>query len=295
MKKSKQHKNNFSAKLMLAYTTFVILFTASISKATEKFYIPSNPQAKAPLFVVLHGCLSDAQDMESISRFSEFAEIHGFYVFYPEPKDEKAKGCFEFFTEDSQKPGGGDSFIIVNKVQQYLKDYDIDPNKVFVAGMSAGSSIIPTLINCYPDVFHGAALHSGMGYGLVTNWQESLWVAQTGPMKNKARLDYCNSSNYKGKVFVIHGTKDKVMNPKNFTLVRNDYLPELSSKTERYPATADVYGYKRKYYYRDNAMVGQTLLVNGMAHDWSGGKPRSIFSHYGPDVTPMIIEFFLYN
>lgn len=293
MKKRKSSNINFRTQLALTCLSALSLSTASIAQAKEAFFVPSKPQPKAPLFVVLHGCLSDAQDIEKTTRFSEFAEAQGFYVFYPEPQLEDSKGCFEFYTEQAQKPGGGDAHVIVNKVQQYMKDHDIDPSKVFVTGMSAGSSLVPNLINCYPDVFRGAVLHSGMAYGVASTWQESIWVAQMGPNKYKERNNFCNSSDYKGKVFIVHGTNDKIMNSKNFSVVKNDYLKGLKSKTTKVLPVKNTYGYTRKYYYHQNEVMGQTVIVNGMGHDWSGGKPRLPLSLYGPDVTPMIIDFFL--
>lgn len=293
MKVKKQgNNNNFISKLILGCTTLIALLAVQSATAADKFFIPSNPQPGASLFVVIHGCLSNAEDIEKTSRFSEFAETHGFYVLYPEPTLTEAKGCYEFYTQDSQKPGMGEATVIVNKVQQYLQQYDIDANKVFVAGMSAGSSIIPTLISCYPTVFHGAAMHSGMGYGLTSTWQESIWVAQAGPMKTKPRNNFCAVSDYKGKVFLIQGTDDKIMNPKNFALLKKDYFTGLDITSERVPATSSVYGYKRSYYSKNNEVVGQALKVYGMAHDWSGGEPQCSLSLYGPDVTPMIIDFF---
>lgn len=286
------NKYNSFKKLFLASITFGIIFAVQTIFSAEKFFIPSNPQPRAPLFVVIHGCLSNADDMEQISRFSEFGETNGFYVFYPEPTLTDAKGCYEFYTQDSQKPGMGEANVIVNKVQDYLQQYDIDPNKVFIAGMSAGASIIPTLISCYPTVFHGAALHSGMAYGVSSTWQESIWVAQAGPMKTKPRNNFCNIGDYKGKVFLIQGTEDKIMNPKNFALLKKDYLTGLDITSEKVSATDSVYGYKRSYYSRNNEVVGQALKVYGMGHDWSGSKPQCSLSLYGPDVTPMIIDFF---
>ncbi len=276
--------------------TIALLITAARATATEKLFIPTHPQPKAGLFVVLHGCLTNAQDIEVATRFSEHAETQGFYVFYPEPAKTNTKGCFEFYTPEAQKPGGGDAAIVVSKVQEILNTYDIDPNKVFVAGMSAGSSLIPNLVNCYPEVFKGAAMHSGMGYGLTSTWQESLTVAVKGPNKRKQRNNFCDGSNYKGKVFLIHGTGDKVMNPKHFKLLNKDYFTGLESKAERFPAANDVYSYTRRHFYYGNEVVGQSLLVDGMAHDWSGSKPMiPICSQFGPQVTPLIIDFFLYN
>lgn len=283
--------------MTLKMTIITSLFVLpAFLNAKEKLFIPSNPQIKAPLLVALHGCLNTAEAMEEETGFSELAEKYGFYVLYPEPYmgEDESKGCFEFYSPESQKVGGGDAAAVVNRVQSIVAEYNLDEKRVFVAGMSAGSSLIPVLINCYPDVFQGAAMHSGMGYGLVSTWQESLWVAKIGPKKNKTRNNSCQSDDYKGKIFLIQGTKDKVMNKKHYALLHNDYLMGSIYTSEYVPETKNVFGYERRHYYRDGMAKGQTVYVDGLDHDWSGYKARNPFTcKVGPNVSTMIVDFFI--
>jgi poly(hydroxyalkanoate) depolymerase family esterase len=265
------------------------------AQATEKLFIPSHPVPKAPLFVALHGCLSDAALSEKSTRMSEFAEKHGFYVFYPEPSlgEEESKGCFNFYTEESQRPGGGDAAVIVSRIQELIRQHDIDERKVFVIGMSGGASLISVLTSCYPQVFAGAAIHSGMGYGLAGTWQESLLIAGAGPIPLRPRNTTCSPSDFKGKLFLIHGSRDQVMNPQHFEANKKDYLSDTTSTSKIVGAADYRFPYVHQNYFRGEQQVAQSIYVLGMNHEWSGSDPINPIGPRGPDVSPMIVDFFL--
>lgn len=274
------------------------LFLSPSIQAKEKLFIPSHPQDRAPLLVAIHGCLTNAETMEEDTRFSELAESRGVYVYYPEPYqgEEASKGCFEFYTPESQRVGGGDAAVIVSKVQNLIKQYNLDENRIFAAGMSGGSSLIPVLINCYPEIFKGVAMHSGMGYGLTTKWQDSLLVAKFGPIPFAPRNQACTSTEYNGKVFLIHGSRDPVMNKKHFKLLKKDYLYGATFESQKFPETKEVLGYERRFYSKNGMIMGQTLYVDKMGHDWSGIKSMNPFiDKVGPQVSPMIFDFFFNN
>ncbi|MEY4616853.1 MAG: hypothetical protein RJB66_1813 [Pseudomonadota bacterium] len=262
--------------------------------AKDKLVIPSKPQRRAPLFIALHGCMTDASEAERTTRMTEFGEKNGFYVYYPEPElGSDSQGCFNFYMPEAQSPGGGDAAAIIRKVDDLLKRYDIDERKIYLLGMSAGGSLISVLTSCYPDYFAGAAIHSGMGYGLVSDWQEGLRTASLGPNPTRPRNLTCLPTNYQGKIFLAQGSNDPVMNPRHFSALKKDYLQGTSKKVERIRNSVHRLGYRREYFYKNGSMVGQTLYVVGMNHDWSGSQPLNFFSPRGPDVSQMIVDFFL--
>jgi poly(hydroxyalkanoate) depolymerase family esterase len=273
----------------------MILFFSGLVEAAPKLFIPTNPKANTALFVVLHGCLSTAEDSEQTTRMSEFGEAMGFYVFYPEPHlgEEESKGCFEFYTTDSQKVGGGDAAKIIESINGILSKYDIDPKKVFAMGMSGGASQVSVLASCYPDQIQGIAIHSGMGYGLASNWQQSLLVAQTGPIPFKERNKACNPASYKGKIMLIQGSRDMVMNSRHYNALRKDFLADTEKVSERIPASKGHWGYLHQKFYSQGQLVGQGIYVLGMNHEWSGYKSINPIGPLGPDASKFIVDYFL--
>lgn len=273
----------------------ILLLFAGVAQATPKLFIPSNPKPSAALFVVLHGCLSTAEASEKNTRMSEFGEKLGFYVFYPEPYlgEKDSKGCFEFYTTESQKVGGGDAAKVMDAVNDILSKYDIDSKKVFVMGMSGGASLVSVLTSCYPDQIQGAAIHSGMGYGLASTWQESLLVAETGPLPIKPRNTACDIKSYKGKIMLIQGSRDMVMSPRHYDALVSDYLSNTEKKTNLVLGKPGYYSYLHQRFYNQGELQGQGIYVLGMNHEWSGYKSINPIGPLGPDVSKMIVDYFL--
>lgn len=284
--------NKFNLRQSLAFLAITTI--SSIGFTKEKLFIPSKPKPQAPLFVGLHGCLSDSSVSENSTRLSEFGEKNGFYVLYPEPElGDQSKGCFNFYTKQAQARGAGDAAAIVTRIKDLIKTYDINPEKVFVIGMSGGASLVSVLASCYPDVIHGAAIHSGMGYGLADNVEQALWVAQTGPNPLHERNTSCNPANFKGKLFLVHGSMDPIMNSRHFSQLEKDFLLDTKKVSSDVAPTLTRFGYSRSRYYRGDVLAAHSLWVYGMGHDWSGTKPTNPLSPWGPDVSPMIVEYFL--
>jgi poly(hydroxyalkanoate) depolymerase family esterase len=263
-------------------------------------YVPkAKLQKPAPLFVVLHGFSSSATDIANITRFSQRAEQEGFFVLYPESEDPNIwSKCWQYFLPEQQIAGQGEGSMIIQEIDRIKANYSIDPNQVFLVGMSAGASLASILTSCYPNAFNGVAFHSGTSYGLSSTWKEALIDLKAGPSVVRMANTACNPKDFKGKVFVIQGSLDDLVNIKHFDRYANDYLSNFQNEAEIIEESPERFSYSKKAYLKNGKIFGESYFVNGLIHTWSGGaadgKDRDNNpTKKGPDATDLIIKFFM--
>ena len=69
--------------------------------------------------------------------------------------------CFNWFEPGDIRRGAGEALSIKQMVDKMISDYDLDPERVFVTGLSAGGYMTTVMLATYPDVFAGRRRHCG--------------------------------------------------------------------------------------------------------------------------------------
>jgi len=143
---------------------------------TFSIHLPSNyqPTETLPLVMVLHGCretggetdLSFDESIERDSKFDEVADRERFIVVYPNHDyfGIGLKNCWEWYDNAMIHRGSGrvrDLYEIVKEVQN---EYKVDPNRIHIAGLSAGAAMTVAALVAYPDVFASGSETAGQPY-----------------------------------------------------------------------------------------------------------------------------------
>lgn len=69
---------------------------------------------------------------------------------------------------------------MIQMVQYMTSRYGIDPNKVYITGFSAGGCMSSLMMATYPEVFKGASIIAGIGYGVATDTASAGNMMQSG-------------------------------------------------------------------------------------------------------------------
>ncbi len=272
---------------------------SSAGSLTYKLYVPTRHDgADMPLLVMLHGCKQDPDDFAAGTRMNELAEQHGFLVAYPQ-QTSRANGsnCWNWFEPAHQGRGQGEPALLAGMVADIRQQHRVPPEKVFVAGLSAGAAMAIVLGQAYPDVFAAVAAHSGLPLGVACD------VASAFTAMRSAHAARTSSKQAGAAVptIVFHGTTDKTVTPANGDAIVRDALAAHErgrSKLTRTAAQRSARGRKRsavtQYIDEQGSVRIEQWAIESGGHAWAGGSTRGSFTDAtGPDASSEIVRFFL--
>jgi poly(hydroxyalkanoate) depolymerase family esterase len=261
----------------------------SAGARSYRLYVPAGtPAGPRPLLVMLHGCTQDPDDFARGTRMNALADAHGFLVLYPaQAHRAHAQGCWNWFKHNHQQRGRGEPAVLAGMVRAVMAQHAVDPQRVFVAGLSAGGAMAAILGRAYPELFAAVGVHSGLPPGAAQDLPSALSAMQTGAAAATVPPGGPPS-------IVFHGDQDTVVHPANATGVLQACAGSAAGGQAQ-PGQAGGRSYTRQVWVDATGAVRAELwLVRGAGHAWSGGSAQG--SHTdpaGPDASREMLRFFL--
>src|SRR5690606_30207552 len=151
-------------------------FRNSAGRRNYKLYVPPNPgNTPMPLVVMLHGCTQDADDFAAGTAMNQAAREQGFYVLYPvQSTKANPQKCWNWFKHNHQQRGRGEPSILADMTREVMKSHSIDPQRVYVAGLSAGGAMAAILAQAHPELYAAVGVHSGLAPGVASDLPSAL-------------------------------------------------------------------------------------------------------------------------
>ena len=110
-------------------------------------HIPAGLPPKAPLVVVLHGCTQTAGGYDAASGWSTLANEQGFALLYRgQRRANNLNNCFNWFEANDTQRDSGEVLSIRQMIATMVTRHAIDPNRIFITGLSAGDAMAATPI-----------------------------------------------------------------------------------------------------------------------------------------------------
>lgn len=267
-------------------------FTGPSGSLGYKLYVPRAYDGRPlPLVVMLHGCTQSPDDFAAGTRMNEVAEEQGLLVAYPaQTSAANASRCWNWFKAGDQQRDRGEPALIAGVTRQIMGEFAVSPDRVYVAGLSAGGAAAATMGALYPELYAAIGIHSGLACGVARDLPSALTAMRQGgspPRQGGSTLP---------PTIVFHGDQDRTVHPVNASQVVDQASPGDGAAGEiQRGETAGGVRYTRRIR-MDARGVPQveSWEVHGLGHVWFGGSTSGSYAEArGPDASREMVRFFL--
>jgi len=234
--------------------------------------VPRGLSKSSALVVALHACQQTARDFDLATGWSELGRERGFAVLFPEQKCENnSQNCFNWFVEKHIGRDDGEIASIRHMIEKMLRDHQLDRDRVYVTGLSAGGAMACALLAAYPELFAAGTIIAGLPYGAALGPFDAMKAMAFGPAHSSRELGNLVRRASPGKkrwpkVSIWHGSHDGVVAPANASGLVQQWL-DIHQVDETGAILDEVDGQARMSW-RDGAgaIVVEHYLFDGMAH-----------------------------
>ncbi|MBU0583482.1 MAG: PHB depolymerase family esterase [Alphaproteobacteria bacterium] len=199
-------------------------FGSNPGQLDARIFVPTGLPQGAPLVVVLHGCTQTAAGYDHAAGWSRLAEREGFAVLYPQQRRSNNPNlCFNWFVPGDIRRDQGEALSIRQMIETLSSTQRLDPDRVYVAGLSAGGAMASVMLATYPEVFAGGAIIAGLPYATAASVPEAFdrMRGHGAPDQRELQKKLEEASDHAGpwpRISVWHGSADQTVAASNALL-----------------------------------------------------------------------------
>jgi poly(hydroxyalkanoate) depolymerase family esterase len=276
------------------------VYTNPAGSRAYKLYIPSRYRGQAlPLVIMLHGGTQTPDDFATGTRMNVIAEEQTCLVVYPaQPSSANPAKCWNWFRVTDQRRGHGEPSLVAGITRQVMNDYSVDPQRVYIGGLSAGAAAAAVMGATYPDLYAAIGVHSGLACGAADDLISAFAAMRQGDLGYSSETGETFAVLGDGPVptIVFHGDRDTIVHPRNadHVIARSMRTMNWQKKVHR----GQVPGGHAYTCTIHTDASGRAILeqwcIHGAGHAWSGGSPAGSYTDpRGPDAAREMLRFFL--
>ncbi|WP_226900280.1 extracellular catalytic domain type 1 short-chain-length polyhydroxyalkanoate depolymerase [Nonomuraea phyllanthi] len=276
---------------------------------TTQLYVPDTaPELGAgrALMVNLHGCVQTSTALRDGGNWAATADEHGMVVAIPAaPNGGVLLGCWDYYDSNHSRtsPSRHDDNLL-QLVEDLLADASlgIDPDQVYLTGLSSGGGETMVMGCLAPDVFAGVGINAGPSVGTSSGQISSVSVSQA-QVTNTCRTFSGSTSSAFGTQLtsVIYGSNDTTVAPGYNTLNAQVMAGIYGAGSQSSFSLAGLAGNNTSgsgTLWSDGDGPRVSLIQNtGMGHNWpaGGGSGGSYITTNSINYPAYVTDFFFDN
>ena len=261
-----------------------------------RLYVPAGAAGEPlPLIVMLHGCTQNADDFAAGTQMNALAEQHRCLVAYPvQPQQANPSKCWNWFKPDDQHREHGEPSLIAGITREIIAVHNVDPARVYVAGLSAGGAMAAIMIATYPDLYGAVGVHSGLPVGSAHDLPSALAAMKGGKRRSATAQAKRAKDVPKRPMIVFHGDADATVHVANAAQLVRGFDARVDNSSEGRRADAGRRSCTVSRLTSPDGIDAELWTIHGAPHAWSGGNARGSYTDpSGPDASAEMLRFFL--
>ncbi|MEE4376161.1 MAG: PHB depolymerase family esterase, partial [Candidatus Competibacteraceae bacterium] len=143
--------------------------------------MPDELPEGVPLVVALHGCTQTAAAFDNETGWAKYAALWRFALLLPEQRRiNNGQRCFNWFRHTDATRDQGEALSIRQMIAALQTLHAINPERIYITGLSAGGAMTSVMLATYPEVFAGGAIMAGVPYGCASGMLSGFWCMLWG-------------------------------------------------------------------------------------------------------------------
>ena len=255
-------------------------------------HTPRDTKQGMPLVIMLHGCTQSPEDFALGTGMNRLADEYGVMVAYPQQTQRaNAQKCWNWFRPGDQHRDQGEPALIAGATRDIIAQHGVDPQRVYIAGLSAGGAAAAIMAAQYPDIYAAAGIHSGIACGIAQDVPSAFAAMKQGGGKRgrSANAQFV-------PVITFHGDRDNTVseiNSREIIAAASTGLKDCVTISH-----SETTGGREVRIDKTTDAAGRSLIeqwtVHGAGHAWSGGNGAGSYADAsGPDASREMLRFFL--
>jgi len=255
-------------------------------------YVPNSysPERPAPLVVAAHGCQTTAEQMMGATALNKLAERKGFVVLYPDV-DAVSRAlpgplnqCWKFFDPSAYFRGNSDPAAIAAMTQAVIGELNIDTERVYIVGVSAGGLMAAVDAAAYSEIYAAVGIVASAGFadgtcfttgvGTPVGVNATLAYTQMGPRARVVPIIAIGSdADLAFPATCTEKALEQGLRTNNLVLSGSQEGPiALSPAAVEEKQVPGGLAYTVSTF-RDpgGCLIGERWIIHGMPHAWPGG------------------------